>query len=73
MLISRLMDKPPNDNSDPWQPISRVNERLVEHLEEKPIQEVDRDETERAEAHRRYVEQRIRETLMWERRINPKD
>ena len=58
-----------NDNTDPFEPLSRANERLVEQLEPK---KPSADEEERAETHRRYVEQRVRETLMWERRIADK-
>ena len=59
-----------NDNLDPFQPISRANERIVDQLDK---QKTGADEEERSETHRRYVEQRIRETQMWERRINQKE
>jgi hypothetical protein len=73
-----------NDNEQlQLKPLSVAAERIVQRLEnDKNEQGSHRDgeqpnprekEQERAEDHRRYVEQRLRETLKWEKRISKKD
>jgi len=73
MFITRLMEKPSttNDNeqlaSSPWQlHFQDASDRS--RTDDKKDQPTTREtEEEKAETHRRYVEQRLRETLMWER------
>ena len=60
----------------PFKTISVAAEKIAQRLENDKSDDQKNDETtqeEDAESHRRYVEQRVRETAMWERRINPQD
>ena len=74
MLSPRLMEKPRIDSPLELQPLeialSKIVKRLAEQNDKKDHQPPRETEEEKAENHRRYVEQRVRETLMWERRIS---
>lgn len=69
-----------NDNEQlPFQPLSIAAESIVKRLQNDKSEQRDGDqpstrekEQERAENHRRYLEQRLKETAIWERRIDGK-
>ena len=68
-----------NDNQPlELKPLAVAAAGIVKRLENKQNDKQDHQppretEEERAETHRRYVEQRLREAAFWERRISGKD
>lgn len=73
-----------NDNFNPWQSIGwqanlilnklRIRLRLDEEKNEQPESKPDTNaaDKEREEHQRRYIEQRLRELAIWERRVSGK-
>ena len=64
-----------NDNFDTWQPLSLATERLLGiHEKQNEGGEGNADagstDEQRANDHRRYVDQRLRETAEFERRVS---
>ena len=68
-----------NNDNDTWQTLGLATQRLLSKLNEKEQEDGNgnadrcREDKQKAEEHRRYVEQRLRDIAAFEARYRPKE